>query len=153
MKEAKTINKLIPFENKDKTWHENEKNTPQINKDFAYMSHPSRGILIAQPNSGKTTMILNLINANNFKRIIIVHNDVTTEEYADIDADILDEIPPIDSEYFDKKVKTLLILEDLNFKNMNKEQKHLLNRMYGTYSTHNNISVWSTQQTPFATSS
>ena len=77
-------------------------------------------------------MILNLINANNFKRIIIVHNDVTTEEYSDIDADILDEIPPIDSEYFDKKVKTLLILEDLNFKNMNKEQKHLLNRMYGT---------------------
>ena len=33
---------------------------------------------------------------------------------------------------------------------MSKEQKHRWNRMYGTWSTHNNISNWSTFQTPFS---
>ena len=46
--------------------------------------------------------------------------------------------------------KTLLILEDLYYKHMSKEQKHRWNRMYGAWSTHNHISAWSTFQTPFS---
>ena len=89
-----------------------------------------------------------MIYHNNFKRIIVVHNDITTQEYKLLDCDIVDEIPHIDE--FDKTEKTLLILEDLNYKHMTKEQKHRWKRMYGTWSTHNNISVWSTFQTSFS---
>ena len=64
---------------------------------------------------------------------------------------IVDEIPDIyDEEYFKKTIKTLLIIEDLNYKICLKNKKNRWNRMYGTWSTHNNISVWSTFQTPFS---
>ena len=135
-------NKLIVFKNDDKLWHE------KPSEDLACMPHPSRGILNSQPNGGKSLCILSMIYHNNFKRIIVVHNDISTKEYKLLDCDIVDEIPHIDE--FDKTEKTLLILEDLNYKHMSKEQKHRWNRMYGTWSTHNNISVWSTFQTPFS---
>ena len=135
-------NKIIVFKNDDKSWHE------KPSEDLACMPHPSRGILISQPNGGKSLCILNMIYHNNFKRIIVVHNDISTQEYKLLDCDIVDEIPHIDE--FDKTEKTLLILEDLNYRHMTKEQKHRWNRVYGTWSTHNNISVWSTFQTPFS---
>ena len=47
---------------------------------------------MAQPNSGKSLCVLNLIYHNNFKRIIVVHNDITTQEYKLLDCDIVDEI-------------------------------------------------------------
>ena len=134
-------NNIIVFKNDDKSWHE------KPSEDLACISHPSRGILAAQPNSGKALCALNIIYHNNFKRIIVVYNDITTQAYKLLDCDIVDEIPHIDE--FDKTEKTLLILEDLNYKHMSKEQKHRWNRMYGTWSTHNNRSVWSTFQTPF----
>ena len=56
-----------------------------------------------------------MILHNDFKNIIIVHNDITTKEYKLVDATIVSEIPHIkDEEYFNKEIKTLLILEDLN---------------------------------------
>ena len=73
--------------------------------------------------------VLNRVYHNNFKRIIVVHNDISTQEYKLLDCDIVDEIPHIDE--FDKTEKTLLILGDLNYRHMSKEQKHRWNRMYG----------------------
>ena len=138
-------NKIVVFKNEDKTFHE------KPSDDIACTTYPSREIFIAKPNSGKTLCILNMILHDDFKNIIIVHNAITTNEYNLVDATIVDEIPDIyDEEYFDKIIKTLLIIEDLNYKNMSKEQKHRWNRMYGTWSTHNNISVWNTFQTPFS---
>ena len=56
--------------------------------------------LEAQPNSGKGIWVPNLIYHTNFTRIIVVHNDITTQEYKLLDCDIVDEIPHIDE--FDK---------------------------------------------------
>ena len=120
-------NEIVVLKNEDKTFHE------KPTDGLACMPHPSRAIFIAKPNSGKTLCILNMILHNGFKNIIIVHNDITTQEYNLVDAIIVDEIPDIyDEEYFDKTIKTLLFIEDLNYKNMSKEQKHRWNRMYGT---------------------
>ena len=77
-------NKIVVFKNEDKTFHE------KPSADLACMTHPSRAIFIAKPNSGKTLCILNMILHNDFKNIVIVHNDVTTNEYNLVDATIVD---------------------------------------------------------------
>ena len=67
------------------------------------MPHPSRGIFVAQPNSDKSPCVLNLVYHDNFKRIIVVDNDITTQDCKLFDCDIVDEIPHIDE--FDKTEK------------------------------------------------
>ena len=64
-------NKIIVFKNDDKLWQE------KPSEDLACMPHPSRGILISQPNGGKSLCILNMIYHTNFKRNMVVHNDIT----------------------------------------------------------------------------
>ena len=46
-------------------------------------------------------------------------------------------------------MKTLCILEDLNYINMSKEQRGHLERLYGYASTHRNVSCMITTQDPF----
>ena len=46
--------------------------------------------------------------------------------------------------------KSLLVFEDINFKDMKRDQMALIDRYYGCWSTHHNISVWSTFQDPFS---
>ena len=45
-------NKIIVFKNDDKSWHE------KPSEHLACMPHPSRGILVAQPNSGNHCVFL-----------------------------------------------------------------------------------------------
>ena len=66
-------NKIIVFKNDYKSWHE------KPSEDLACMPHPSRGIFVAQTNSGRSLCVLNLTYHNHFKRIIIVHNDITAQ--------------------------------------------------------------------------
>lgn len=47
-------------------------------------------------------------------------------------------------------VKTLVILDDLEFKAMSKDQKRNLDRLFGFVSTHKNISVILCSQDPFS---
>ncbi len=57
-----------------------------------------------------------------------------------MEAEILGGIP--DKDFFDRTQKTLMLIDDLDIKNLaNKEQKHRLNRMFGNWSTHRNITV------------
>ena len=56
-------------------------------------------------------------------------------------------LPPID--FWDKNKKNLLIIEDIDTKNMKKDQRSLLDRYFGSYSSHNNISILMTAQTAF----
>ncbi len=42
------------------------------------------------------------------------------------------------------------MFEDINFKDMKRDQMALVDRYYGCWSTHHNISVWSTFQDPFS---
>ena len=50
---------------------------------------------------------------------------------------------------FNKDQKNLLVFEDINFKDMKRDQMALVDRYHGCWSTHHNISVWSTSQDPF----
>jgi len=136
---------IIVIPNADKTWHEK----PDEN-DLANLPHPSRAIFCAEPNNGKTLILKNcLIHARPiFDRIVIYHVDPSSEEYGDVDAEYVQDIPEVD--FFDKSLKNLFILEDINFNRLKQDQKDLVDRYYGSFSTHHSISVWSTFQRAFS---
>lgn len=153
-KKSKKLYKLpkeiIPIPNPDKSpWHESwTKNRNMLN-----IPHPYRIVIFGPPNSGKTTLAKNILLRAKppFKRIIIIHcDDEYTKEYNDLgDIDIINIIPdPKDSEYFDGEDKTLVILDDLEYEYLPKEQKRNLDRLFGFVSTHKNVSVILNSQNP-----
>ena len=137
-------NKLIVLPNDDKHFHEE----PDY-KDLGNFPHPFRLILAGPPNVGKTNVIYNILLHKNppFERIIIFHNDPSTQEYQNIDAEYVEELPPI--EEMDPEERSLIIIEDVDYKNLSKNQKSLLDRYYGVFSTHHNISMVLSAQDPF----
>jgi len=137
-KDINLPNQIIPIPNADKNWHESW----DSNRNMANFPHPFRMLLLAPPNTGKTTLIKNILirSKPRFKRIILIHcSGGVSHEYDDLDAEIIEQIPAPTE--FDGKDKTLVILEDINLKEMPKEQRMCLDRLMGYVSTHCNVSV------------
>ena len=139
---------IIPLPNKDKdSWHESwyPKRNP-LN-----IPHPFRAVALGPPNSGKTTVVKNiLIRAYpQFKRVYLIHCDgENSREYEDVNGiEIMNEIPQ--PEEWDGEDKSLVILDDIEFGAQNKLQKRALDRLFGYVSTHKNISVICCNQDPF----
>jgi hypothetical protein len=132
-------NKILPLPNPDKEFHEKwHKGRNMLN-----IPHPFRCVCLGPPNVGKTTIVKNLLlrTKPQFEEVVVIHCDSGyTKEYEDIgnNLEILDEIPA--PEDWDGKVKTLVVLDDLEFKSMNKLQRRNLDRLFGYVSTHKNIS-------------
>lgn len=138
MANVRLPNKIIPLSNPDKKFH--EKWSESRNK--LNFPHPWRCVLLGPPNCGKGTVVKNLIlrAKPEFEEIICIHCDPDyTNEWEDVDAEMLNEIPP--PEEWVGEVKTLVILDDLEFKGLDKTQKSNLDRLFGFVSTHKNISV------------
>ena len=100
----------------------------------------------------KTTIVKNLLLRAKpaFEEVIVIHCDSGyTKEYDDVgeNLEILSEIPA--PEDWEGAVKTLVVLDDLEFKGMNKTQKRNLDRLFGYVSTHKNISCILCSQDPF----
>ena len=116
-----------------------------------------RCLIAAMPSSGKTNTIYNMIlnqgrdkhkGANKpFETIYLIHCDPNyTSEYNLLgnSIEILESIPtPQEWEGIDK---SLVILEDLAYKDMNKVDKESIRRLFAYCSTHKNISVICTLQ-------
>lgn len=137
---------LAVFKNADKEWHEQW----ESNRGVMNLPHPFRCILFGPPNSGKTSMILNLLMENDpyFEEVIVIHCDPEyTKEYDMIKPTMLKEIPA--PENWEGEKKTLVILDDLEYKNMSKDQRRNLDRLFGFVSTHKNISVCLSSQDAF----
>lgn len=139
---------LIHIKNKDKSFHESW----SPGEDPLNFPHPFR-ILFAsggKPNMRKTNTLKNVIIRQfpPFEKIYLVHcGGFATEEYDDFNAELLEELPePYDDELFPRKRKTLLILEDLNYTNMNRPTKTKLDRLYGYTSTHQSLTIMTTVQ-------
>jgi uridine kinase len=140
----KLPNKIIPLPNPDKEFHEEWFQ----GRNMLNFPHPFRACIFGKPNSGKTTCIKNIVlrAKPSFKEVVIIHCDGGyTKEYDDLgDVEILSEIPA--PEDWEGLVKTLVILDDLEVKDLKKEQMRNLDRLFGYVSTHKNISVILTSQ-------
>jgi len=137
--------KLIKIKNPDKEFHE-----PVDKNNIGNFMHPFRAILVGPPNSGKSFIVLNiLINQKpDFDKIFLYHVDGDiSKEYELLDGDIIHELPQISE--INPSIKNLLIIEDINLESMPKNQKYLLDRLFGYVSTHKNLSVIVTAQVPF----
>ena len=141
-------NRIIPLPNPDKNFHERW----HQGRNMLNIPHPFRCVALGPPNVGKTTIVKNLLLRANppFEEVVVIHCDSDyTKEYDDIgsNVEILSEIPAPND--WDGLVKTLVVLDDLEFKGMNKEQKRNLDRLFGYVSTHKNISCILCSQDPF----
>jgi hypothetical protein len=152
MKKVKKVTKLpkelIVMDNADKSFHESWNE----NRDMLDIPHPYRAVLLGPPHSGKSMTVKNLLLRANppFQQMVVIHCDKDyTKEYDDIsdDLEILDEIPA--PEDWEGEDKTLVVLDDLEFKTMGKQQRRCLDRLFGYVSTHKNISVILCSQCPF----
>jgi hypothetical protein len=143
----KPPDKIVVFDNKEKAFQE------QWTKDrnLANFPHSFRLIASGKPGSGKTNAILNVFLHINppFKKIYLLHCGDDVKEYQDLDYEKLDEIPAPNDPIFDRKVKTLLILEDRSLNNLNKEQFYRLDRLYGFCSSHLSVSICTNSQSLF----
>lgn len=139
-------NEIIALPNADKEFHEHwNKGRNMLN-----IPHPFRCVALGPPNVGKTTIVKNIIlrAKPEFEEIYVIHCDPDyTKEYDDVGAEMLSEVPSPDE--WEGKVKTLVILDDLEFKCMNKDQRRNLDRLFGFVSTHKNISCILCAQDPF----
>lgn len=153
VKKANKGKGLIPFENPDKAFHEHW----EPGRAVMNFPHPFRAVLIGPPNSGKGSAAKNIfLHANpEFERFIVVYVDPDGgNEFADVmdgvakeDAKVIQNIPPV--EKWDGKKKTLVIVDDIDYDGLDKQQKINLSRLFGNASTHKNISVCLTAQDPF----
>ena len=115
-KKMRLPNELFMIPNLDKKFHEkwddgrNKLNFP----------HPWRAVFLGPPNSGKTTTIKHIIlrAKPQFEEVVVIHCDSDfTQEQDDIDCEMLSEIP--NPEDWEGKVKTLVILDDIEYKGIN----------------------------------
>jgi hypothetical protein len=140
----KLPSKIIPIPNPDKTFFETWDKPP--NRDMLDIIHPYRILICGKPHCGKSNTVLNILlrASKPFQRIIVCHYDAkNTKEYDILEKVILiDDIPnPKDSKFFDKKKKTLMIFDDMEFDFLKKEKKKYLDRIFGYKSTHGNLSL------------
>lgn len=137
---------LFSIHNPDKVWHEEWFE----GRNHLNLPHPMRIVLLGPPNVGKTTTVKHILLRADppFEEVFIIHSLADTQEYDDLDnCTVLENIPAPDEWQGD--VKTLVILDDLEFKYLSREQKRNLDRLFGTVSTHKNISVALCSQDPF----
>lgn len=135
----KLPNKIIAVPNSDKKFHENW----YKGRNMLNIPHPFRCVCLGPPNVGKTTIVKNLIlrAKPQFEDVVVIHCDSDyTKEYDDIgdNVEMMNSIPA--PEEWEGEKKTLVILDDLEFKGMSKEQRRNLDRLFGYVSTHKNIS-------------
>jgi hypothetical protein len=137
---SKLPKQIIALSNADKSWHEVW--TP--GRDLLNIPHPFRAVLMGPPNSGKTTVVKNILMRADppFTRMVVIYPDGGgfTSEYKDCgELEMMGRIPA--PEEWDGKDKTLCVVDDFELKSLSKEQRSNLDRLVGHVSTHRNVSV------------
>lgn len=130
-----------------------------------------RMCLTGKPGCSKTMFCKNIVmriqsSSKPFERIIVMHQDRKAKEYKDLDPIVISELPENDfwmnyndedeetedgeEEEEEQRPKTLCIIDDICFRDMDKNQSILLDRLCGFISTHCNVSLMCINQDVFA---
>ena len=178
-KKSKKIKKLprelLFIPSSDKNFIERWDDIP--NRDPLNFPKSFRICLIGPVGMGKTMFIKNIIcrvqnSKKKFERIFVLHQDKFAREYDDIDAEVITELPsndfwmgydsqdpegsdteePEEEEELSEieRPPTLMIIDDICFKDLPKSQTLLLDRLCGFISSHCNVSLAVLNQTAFA---
>ena len=118
-------------------------------RNIANIPCPYRCILFSVPNSGKSTVIKNLLlNADPlYDRVVVVCCSKESADYNDLEPHlILDTLPSLDS--FDRNKKNALIIDD--FKPRTPQEKTQLDRFFGFVSSHCNTTIFLACQDVFS---
>jgi hypothetical protein len=145
---------IVVFSNPDKKAHEKF----YEGRDLMDIPCPARVCLISRPNGGKSNTILNiLLKAKpHFQKIFLSHPalkategdcsdiedeyDDVVQEYKHVDYTPLFEFP--NPKFFDNGcTKQCLICDDLDIKNLSKEQRRRFGKILSYSSTHYNLTV------------
>lgn len=131
---------------------EKEQHHPALSTEVP--AHPSRIGLFAPPNSGKRSLALNIIAAvQASKRPFNGKIHVVTQESESDEWEVLDDHPGgfeqssyrddglPSSEDFDRNVKNLLILDEISFLSMSKQDKSALERAFNFISSHRSVTI------------
>ena len=120
-------------------------------KNLANFIHPARVLCIGPCGTGKSTLAKNLLiqQRPRFKEVYVCHLDAErTKEWKVIEPTMmLSEIPPVD--FFDGKVKTLLIIDDFEWTASHKERLKNIAGLFRYASTHCNLSIYLCHQSFF----
>lgn len=146
-KKIKSLPKdLFNIKNKDKSTNEKWKKGDDI---LNFPVGKTRICLFGKPNSGKTTAIKHLIlrQWEPFSRICLLHADLRTMEYDDLDVEKLDKVPQIS--FFDPTEKTCFIMEDIAFGRLLKDELENLDRIFGYCASHMHVLPIITAQRSF----
>ena len=137
--------KIIALPCADKGFHE-----AFDESDLGNLAHPFRCILVGSPNCGKSTIIKNVAmhQQKPFERIIVWHCDPETREYESLTSGVQTECPYLED--FNRDEKTLVIIDDVAVRALEKASKYRLDRLFGNWSTHKNISICLATQQPSA---
>ena len=132
--------KIVLVPNADKGFEHKDSLRPGI-----MPSHPCRIVLGGRSGCGKGVVAKNLIARASpaFERIVVYHYDTASLEWNDCDpSDMIDALPDDPGSFWDREVKNLLIMDEVPFEGMGKQEKQRVDRMFKYVASHYNVSVY-----------
>jgi len=158
-KKKKHKNKLEKYKLTDEVhWIENaDKDTGWMEtwgekgRSIGAIIHPYRALFLGGCGRGKSLVMKNLLLQHQmtdkpYQKLYIIAPDANdSKEWDDTEyTDIFDYIPDLD--IFNGEDKTCVIIDDFEFKKMNKEDEKKLTTLFRFISTHRNVSLMASYQ-------
>jgi hypothetical protein len=133
---------ILCLPNADKKFHE----TWHEGRGILDIPHPFRCCVLGRVGLGKSTIAKNILihcqlGADPFEQLIIIHGSPESKEWDDCEPTmILCDIPPPE-DLTSNTVKTLIIIDDFEFKGLSKESLKNLSSLFRFVSSHHNYSI------------
>ena len=135
-------NKIIKIANADKKFHE----TYHKGRNICDLPHPFRLCILGKVGMGKSTLAKNILircqlGNHPFQELIIIHGSEDSEEWIDTEPTMILSDIPDPQDLTQNKKKSLIIIDDFEFQNLNKQSLKNLSSLFRFVSSHHNFSI------------